>query len=305
MLEVPVAMIVFNRPELTRRTFESVRRAQPKKLCIISDGPRADRSGEASLVAQSRAIAENCDWPCEIDRFYSDTNLGCGRRVSSGITEVFAKHERAIIIEDDCLVNDSFFQYCSELLEYYADDERVMAISGDNFHNGQRFGEASYFFSKYPHCWGWATWRRAWARYATALPSWPQYRDTQDMAAMCSSIAEQDYWTRTFDRVYAGQIDTWDFTWVLACWMHNGLTALPNVNLVSNIGFGEGATHCSEASPWAELPTEEISQIEHPTRVTRSYLADQRTDRVMFSRGKLKARHLGQLARRWATSRAA
>ncbi len=300
MLDTPVAFIVFNRPEQTRQSFAAIRKARPKTLFIISDGARSERPSEAALVAQSRQIAENCDWPCEVTRFYSDINLGCAKRVSSGITAVFEQVERAIILEDDCVPNQTFFRFCSELLERYQDDTRVMAISGDNFQSGNDDSTDSYYFSKYLHCWGWATWRRAWQHYEGTLAAWPDFRDSEDLAALCHSLREQDYWTRIFNRVHAGEIDTWDFTWLLACWMNHGLTALPTKNLVSNIGFGDNATHTSDPSPFEKLPTYEFQKLEHPERVSRCLLKDIATDRLMFSRGKLRFRHLVQLARQYA-----
>ncbi|MFK8115542.1 MAG: glycosyltransferase family 2 protein [Rubripirellula sp.] len=307
MLDVPVAFIVFNRPDLTRRTYAAIRRAQPKNLCIISDGPRPDRVGEADLVRQSREIAESCDWACDVSTFYSEINLGCGRRVSSGISGVFEQHERAIIIEDDCEVGASFFEYCSALLDRYSEDRRVMAVSGDNFHHNQKVGDASYYFSKYPHCWGWASWRRAWQHYDHALESWPVFRESQNLAALCDNFVELDYWTRMFDAVHEGRIDTWDFTWTLACWMNHGLTAIPNVNLVSNLGFGVDATHTLASSQFAELPIGQLGPLVHPDCVSRSYAADKKLDLQMFSRGKLRPRHLIRLGKNWskALSRAA
>ncbi|TWT82867.1 hypothetical protein CA13_43300 [Planctomycetes bacterium CA13] len=304
MLETPVAFIVFNRPDLTLRTFEPIRRARPKVLCIISDAARGGRTGEAALIAQSRQIAENVDWPCQVERYYSNTNLGCRRRVSSGLSEIFERYEQAIVIEDDCEVSDSFFTYCDSLLNHYADDQRVMAISGDNFQSGRRYGDGSYYFSKYPHCWGWASWRRAWRHYEPTMNAWPSFRDRGDLMAFCDSIPELDYWTRIFDRVHQEQIDSWAYIWNLACWMNHGLTALPNQNLVSNIGFGEDATHTSGQSPLENLPRFELESIKHPSHVARSCLADQRSDRELFSRGKTKPRHVVQYARRWFTGSA-
>ena len=226
--------------------------------------------------------------------------MGCGRRVASGITAVLQRHERAIIIEDDCLAHDSFFGFCTELLDHYADDSRIMSISGDNFHSPRRFGTASYYFSKYFHCWGWATWRRAWKYYDGAIDAWPDYRDCRDLGAQCANHGEIEYWTSIFDRVHARSIDTWDFTWLLACWMQNGLTILPNHNLVSNLGFGQSATHTQKQSPFSELPTESIGRLRHPGRVSPTFLADVRTDQIMFSRGKIRARHLLRTIRPWS-----
>ena len=129
------------------------------------------RGRGGALRAGARAVTEEVDWPCEVERDYADANLGCKRRVSTGVSWVFEQAEEAILLEDDCLPHPSFFRYCEELLERYRDDDRVMHISGDNLRFGRR-GEASYFFSRYPHVWGWASWRRAWRHYDPDLREW-------------------------------------------------------------------------------------------------------------------------------------
>ncbi|TWU58852.1 hypothetical protein Poly51_16320 [Rubripirellula tenax] len=292
MLDVPVAFVIFNRPEPTRISFEKIRAAKPTTLFLISDAARPDREGEAQRVAQSRAIAETVDWPCEVHRIYADTNMGCGRRISTGISAAMEVVDRLIVLEDDCLAEETFFPYCAELLERYEDDTRVMAVSGNNFQLGHNRGDASYYFSKYPHCWGWATWRRAWQHFDLNIPNWPAFRDDGGLTNMCQSRQEIEYWTEIFDKVHAGRSQSWAFPWTLTTWMQNGLTVLPQVNLVTNIGFGEDATHTRRASPHANLPTRPIGTIEHPKWITRDIAADQFTDRFVFSgtvrRGPIK-----------------
>ena len=159
-LKTPVAFIIFNRPSLTQIVFNTIRQAKPKQLFVIADGARFPE--EKEKCQQARDIIRQVDWDCEVLANYSDVNLGCGKRISSGISWVFEHVEAAIILEDDCLPHLSFFRYCENLLDYYRDDERVMAIGGDNFQDGNKKTPYSYYFSKYPHVWGWATWRRAW-----------------------------------------------------------------------------------------------------------------------------------------------
>src|SRR5687767_13684909 len=158
----PVALLVFNRPQATARVFEAVARARPPRLLVVADGPRADRPDDGELCHQTRAIIERVDWPCEVMKDYSDTNLGCRKRVSSGLDWVFSNVADAIILEDDCLPEPSFFPFCEELLERYRDDERVAMIRAGNFLEGRRVASTSYYFSRWFHIWGWATWARAW-----------------------------------------------------------------------------------------------------------------------------------------------
>lgn len=267
--------IIFNRPDTTRLVFEMIRAARPECLLIVADGPRDDREGEAERCAQARAVVEEIDWPCRVERNYSEVNLGCRTRVATGITWAFEQVDEAIILEDDTLPHPSFFQYCSELLGRYRDDERVMAITGDNFQRGIQRGEASYYFSKYNYVWGWATWRRAWRHYDVEMREWPTFRSSQAFRDLAGTECELQYWTKILDKAYAGEISTWDYAWTLACWRRNGLTAMPNVNLVSNIGFRSDATHTTNMDSWLNtIPREDIGNIRHPTNVLRDIEAD-------------------------------
>src|SRR4051812_5076822 len=145
-LETPVAFLVFNRPDVTARVFRAIAAARPRKLLVVADGPRPDRAGEAERCEQVRRIATAVDWDCDLRTDFAPVNLGCKRRVSSGLDWVFTEVEEAIILEDDCLPHPTFFWYCRELLDRWRDDPRVATISGTNFQFGQRRGRASYYF---------------------------------------------------------------------------------------------------------------------------------------------------------------
>jgi len=275
MLKTPVVFLIFRRPDLTARVFETIRQAKPKKLLVIADGARPDKLGEAEKCAETRAIIDRVDWDCEVLKNYSDVNLGCKKRVSSGLDWVFSEVEEAIILEDDCLPHPSFFSYCENLLDYYRDDERIMAISGDNFQDGNQRTPYSYYFSKYNHCWGWATWRRAWKHWHFNPEKWIEFRDTGLIKFICDDSYEEKYWTQVFNTLFLeGKPNTWDYSWTFACWSQSGLTALPNVNLVSNIGFGSGGTHTFGDSPLANMAVEDIGEITHPPFVVRHIEGD-------------------------------
>ena len=277
-LSTPVAFIIFNRPDTTERVFEAIRQAKPLKLLVVADGPRIDRPGEVEKCVATRAVIDRVDWECEVITNYSDINLGCKRRVSSGIDWVFSLVEEAIILEDDCLPAASFFQFCQALLEKYRHDDRIMHIDGTNLQFGQTRTPYSYYFSKYAGIWGWASWRRAWKNYDVDLKSWEEFKMSQAIESVHINPYEQKYWSEILDRVYQGKIDTWDYQWNYACWSQGGLAVVPEVNLITNIGFRPDATHTHHDSHLSALPLSEISQLEHP----RFVIAHREADKYIF-----------------------
>ncbi len=280
----PIVLILFKRPELTRKVLESISKVQPSRLYVIADGPREDRPDEKARCNEARAIIEEIDWDCEIFKNYSDKNLGCQQRIYSGLNWVFDHVESAIILEDDCLPHPSFFPFCEELLQMYKDDKRITAISGNNFQFGRKRTENSYYFSRYPHCWGWATWRRAWQHCDVNMTDWPIVRDQGLLNNILDSHAAIRYWRFKFQQTYTGKIDTWDYPWLLACWLQGSLSILPQNNLVSNIGFISGGTHHSDDStPFSEMPTVQMKfPLIHPKFIVRHARADAFTQFYQF-----------------------
>jgi len=254
-MKTPVVMIVFNRPDTTRRVFDVVATMRPEKMLIIADGPRRDRDGEAELCRQTRAVFDEINWPCLVECSISEENLGCKKRLSTGLDWVFSKCEQAIILEDDCLPHVDFFRYCEEMLEHWQDNGKIMAICGTNlgYNQGQSDG---YFFTRTPHCWGWASWRRAWQEYDVEMKSWIKFRsEGKNLAEIVKNEEVSSVMVKIFDDVVAGKIDTWDYQWAWACWFQNGLCVVPNRNLISNIGFRKDATHTTSGGKMDKLKT--------------------------------------------------
>ncbi len=290
-LSTPVAFLIFNRPELTKVVFEAIRQAQPQKLLVVADGPRFPE--EVQKCQKTREIINQVDWECEVLTNFSDINLGCEQRVISGIDWVFAEVEEAIILEDDCLPSQSFFQFCQTLLEHYRHDERVMHISGNQFNSRLNKTDYSYSFSKYGGTWGWASWRRAWQHFDRDMKSWSEFKTKQMMKSICSSLQEELYWTNIFDRVFNNEITTcWDYQWLYTRWIQNDLSIVPKTNLVSNIGFGADATHTFSSSPLAKLPTTDIWDIKHPLFMVRDTQADNYTFACYYGGQSKKTYHL-------------
>lgn len=284
MLDTPVVLLIFNRPETTERVFAEVAKARPRKLLVVADGPRAGRPGEAEKCTETRAIIERVDWQCEVLRNFSESNLGCKNRLTSGINWVFEQVPEAIFLEDDCLPHPTFFPFCEELLNRYRHDQRVSQVGGANFQFGRRKLEASYYFSRYNHVWGWASWRRAWQNYGGDVSIWPEMRADGWLVGVIPDPGERAYWTKVFDAVHRGEIDTWDYQWNLSSWAQGMVSIIPAVNLVSNIGFGSGATHTRGASIYANMALESMQfPLRHPRVMLPDVGADAYTARTMFS----------------------
>lgn len=278
MYHTPIAYIIFNRPRHTRQTFAAIRALQPAKLFIIADGPRAGYPADTERCREVRKIVEQIDWPCEVYRNYADNNLGLKRRVSSGLDWVFEQVDRAIVLEDDCLPHPDFFDFCETLLERYENDERVWVITGNNFQDGHSRGDAAYYFSKFPHCWGWASWRRVWRHYQGHLPFWPEWSSSKDWRLKLPDRVERNYWFNIFEKVRRNEVDSWAYPWLGCVWYHGGLTATPNVNLVTNIGFGPDGTHTVTDEDKEGIPVLPLGPLVHPDQVEQ----DKQADRYVF-----------------------
>ncbi|MDX6611845.1 MAG: hypothetical protein QOD75_1031 [Blastocatellia bacterium] len=280
-MRTPIAFFIFNRPDTTARVFAEIARARPPLLLVVADGPRTGIPDDVEKCAATRAIIERVDWDCRVLKNYAEGNLGCKRRVVSGMDWVFEHEEEAIILEDDCLPHPSFFPFCDELLERYRVDEEVMAICGDNYLFGRKKVRESYFFHRVIGGWGWATWRRAWRQYDEQLKQWPTLRETSWLKEIVGDWRAIEYWREIFDRIYAGaEIDTWDYQWLFTVWARQGLAATAGVNLITNIGWGVDATHTfNRDSVLADIPTREITfPLRHPPVAS----VDRRADQVIL-----------------------
>jgi hypothetical protein len=279
MSEHPIAFFIFNRPEITRIVFEKIRQQKPKILLLIADGPRTTIKSDAKNCKITQKIVSEIDWDCEVYRNYSDVNLGCKLRVSSGLDWVFEQVGTAIILEDDCLATPDFFKFCNELLDRYQDDERIFSIAGSSFHSQNTIMMNSYYYSRYPQIWGWATWRRAWKYYDVTMSLWQSERPAIDLKSMEQDWQILNYWSHLFNKAAHNQIDTWDYQWIFASFMQNALHIIPTKNLISNIGFGQDATHTKQETHLSHLITHPMDfPLQHPPIMMRNYEADRLTE---------------------------
>lgn len=275
--DTPILILFWRRSTAVATLMERLRPLAPTRLFLACDGPRLNNSSEAEQVAQTRKLIEEAiDWPCTIEKRYSDSNQGCKYGPGNGINWFFSKVEEGIILEDDCLPDLSFFPYCQSLLNRYRNDTRVWQISGNNFAEDVSTVNASYAFSGYTTTWGWATWRRCWIANDLEMRSWPQIKVSGMLKNAFEGKDELSYWTSIWDRLYTDHYPAaWDYQWNLTCFANGGLSAIPKHNLVTNIGFGEGATHCLDIKdPRAELKCGELVDLIHPEFVLRNWQLD-------------------------------
>jgi len=243
-INTPILFLVYNRLSHTKKVFEKIKISKPPRLYIASDGPKNIKEDKKKVEDVRNFITNNIDWKCEVKTLFRENNLGCKYACSEAIDWFFANEEKGIILEDDTLPNESFFKYCEDLLEKYRHDMRVWHIAGNNFHFGwKRDSDYSYYFGGiYGSIWGWATWRNRWKHYDINMKNYNKAvskRYLENCYDGSSAVKEK---LKDFELIKNG-FDTWDIQWTYARWINNGLTIIPNLNLVSNIGFGEESTH--------------------------------------------------------------
>lgn len=266
-LKTPIAFIIFNRLDTTIEVFTEIRKVQPERLYLISDGARNDKEGEVKRVDEVRKYVEtHVDWPCCIRKNYASGNMGCRDRVASGINWVLEQEEMVIILEDDCKPTEDFFPYAEELLLRYKEDERVMMVSGTNLVKGCQIQD-SYTFSWFPSIWGWATWRRAWRKYDIDIKDWPDLKKNGYFKKYYKPLTYY-LMRRDFGKVYRHEKDTWDHQWDYARVSNGGLGIVPCVNMIENLGFGrEDATHTTDRCVYEFSCSEMPFPIQHPPMV--------------------------------------
>lgn len=276
MFDTPILYLIFNRLDLTKITFPSICNIKPKKLFIAADGPRfGNQYDENNCILVREYVLSSIDWDCEVNVLFRESNLGCGKAVSSAITWFFSNVEEGIILEDDCMPDKSFFYYCSDLLHKYRYNEKIMHIGSNNFQNGIKRGNSDYYFSSIPHIWGWASWNRAWKKYDFELKKYNPENFIEILEKVYVHQCLIDYWVNIFNLTSRYEIDTWDYQWHFAILKFQGIAISPNINLVSNKGFSIDSTHTKVFDPLvSDLKRSSIIEIKHPPKIIISTKAD-------------------------------
>jgi hypothetical protein len=282
-MKTPVLFLIFNRPDTTARVFAAIRETRPERLYVAADGPRPGREGEAEGCRATRELATAIDWQCELHTLFREQNLGCMDAVSSAITWFFEQEEEGIILEDDCLPHPDFFPFCGKMLERYRDDERVMMIGGTNYLLDQLKIPESYCFSRYFAIWGWASWRRAWQQYDITMKDWKRFKTEGQLKSFYSQRFMERHVSSMMELAFYNRTNTWDIQWFYSCLFNNGLSIIPRVNLISNIGLVGTHTSCDASNNCFPVFALDTSNIKHPHFVYPDYAYDD-----TFFRRKIK-----------------
>jgi len=285
-MSTPVLLITFNRPEHTRQVLAAIKPYRPADLYVFQDGAREGNEGdEEKCAAVRRVIEETVDWPCNLQKRYVSENMGCGPGPASAISWFFDNFEQGIIIEDDAVVHPDFFEYATQLLNKYRDDEKVMAIGSMQL-EGKHYGDGSYYFSQMNHtlC-AWATWRRAWKYFDIKMAGFSRKDLNKVLRKYGCGLREREYWCARLDEIHEDGLhnSSWDQQFWMAIWRRGGKGILPNVNLCSNIGFCAESTHTwNPKSPAASKQTNSILPLKDPSDTRIQKKADREFQRIYF-----------------------
>lgn len=271
--QTPILFLVFNRPDTTARVFERIREAKPSQLFVAADGPRPDKPEDIEKCRAVRdIIMKGVDWDCELKTLFREENLGCGKAVSTSIDWFFEYVEQGIILEDDCLPDLSFFFFCQEMLTKYSNDFKVWMVAGTNLIPNKYKYKSSFIFSRLVPIWGWATWKRAWIHNDYEMKTWDQY----DKSGFSYFQKQEKNVFEVFSNVKKQNgNDVWDGQWAFTCFSNSGLTIIPTINLIRNIGFGPGATHTHNAESHIQIKS---GRLEYPLKYPENKTPEQKFD---------------------------
>lgn len=245
--KIPVVFIFYNRIDISKKTLKNIFLINPKKIYLISDGPK-DNTNMAK-INKLRLIVEKEIKKRKIKyiKIYSNKNLGSERNIINGLNKIFKLEKKAIIIEDDCLVDKSFFKFSEKLLSFYQNNKKIWGITAQTFNDGHK---KNYYLSKYAHCWGWATWSDRWNVFDYRMKFWSKWIKSKFWSDKNNYIDyfEQIYWKEIYQKLYKKKLYSWNYRWQCFIWKKNGYFIHPNKNMVENIGFNSSSVNTKAES---------------------------------------------------------
>lgn len=254
-LKVPIVIIFFNRPDAVRRQFEVMRAIQCRKLYLVADGPRNEE--DSRKLDACKQIWQQIDWNCDIITIYEEKNLGCDIRIKTALDIVFQQEEEAIILEDDCIADKSFFPFCRYLLEKYREHQNISYIAGSNQIRNYSM-QYSYDYIMSAWTWGWATWRRAWQTQEDLLNTYEKTCHILRKQRRLSYAERRNKLKLLESYKKKGQLLPWDYNFTISMLLQDKFSIVPCVNLISNCGFSSEATHTQDGIEGYDGKTEEI-----------------------------------------------
>lgn len=246
-MPAPVALFVYNRPDHTRRTLEALRAnrgAADTPLYVFADGPKPEATdAERERIRETRDVVCRTAWTRDVTLVESAENRGLADSIVNGVQRVLDTHGRVIVLEDDILTSPGFLEFMNAALELYADDSRVMHVSGYMYPLGLR--ARGTVFLRVLSCWGWATWSRAWQHYSDDVAGHLRALNTPYRVRKFNVEGHADFYRQLLDN-RSGRIHSWAVRWYASWLARGGLTLFPTQSLVRNIGHDGSGVHCGQ-----------------------------------------------------------
>ena len=246
-------LVLFNRPALVRKLVGVLRLVRPARILAVADGPRSTHPGDHETCAAARRELEGIDWPCLIEREFSPSNLGCDRRMVSGLDWAFSRVDRAIILEDDVLPDPSFFPWTAAMLDRFSGDPGVAMISGWNPLGYWGVGHCDHLRARSGGIWGWATTTRGWYRTNSLELGGDPAKAIIDAARPGADPLLAEHYGFALRSYRNGEIAPWDVLFALRNFLLGSAAIVPPVNLVRNTGIGPDATRTWYADDFRAL----------------------------------------------------
>ena len=286
-ITTPVVIFVYNRKRETKILLNRLAKLKPKNIIIISDGPKNNKE-DKKKCEEVQKIIKNINWKCKKKYIRSTQNIGLKKRVTSGLNLVFSSYDRAIILEDDCIPNESFFPFCEFFLSKYKNNKKIAGITGNNFQKEKT--RETFYYSKFSSIWGWATWRRVWKTYDLEIKFWKKFKNSKKWINFFQTHNERLLWEKIFDKVYSNKINSWAYSNLLCNWYYNRLTIVPKYNLIKNIGFTNNATNTKKIDKvyLPKVKNLNLNKIVYPKLIEPNLEADKSDFENIYGGNSLK-----------------
>jgi hypothetical protein len=252
----PVLITAFNRPDRLARLLESLKPAAPPMMRIAIDGPRHE--WDVSGVQETRRVAENVPWDCDLKVWARGTNAGIATAIPGAVSRALTEFERVFVIEDDVTVGPQAYEYMSRALDLWRLDRKVYSISAYNMVPIDHLSrpDEPVRLSRVMSSYAWGTWRDRWEAYDPNM-TWFAQQSLVDLTDFFGSRIVALRWRQHYRMVSTGLVDSWAYRWVMSTWGENAFSVVPNRPTIRYLGAMEG-THTWRKRRWSELTVEPI-----------------------------------------------
>lgn len=241
----PIVLIIYKRDSTLKLIIEELRKINARKIYVIADGKKSEN--EKDEVNKTRLIIESIDWNPSIIKRYSEKNIGLQNNVLNGLDFVFENEEKAIILEDDCIPNTSFFYFASEMLQTYENHNQILMVAGTSIISNLS-SKYHYEFSSFPFIWGWGTWKSRWKDFRSIYPLNFDRKELDIIKNLLQDRVAYFHWTKLFFKIRNGSHSSWDHELIYYSFIKNKFCIIPNINMISNHGLDIKATHTTKLS---------------------------------------------------------